>query len=103
MTKKTRNSNFSFFFLLLIIFFCINTLTRMDKAPTPDYSEIRQLFEQEKVESFEFTDATTLVLEMRDAEEGEETLEYQIYSFELFYEDLNDLVQEQKAEGIIHS
>ena len=103
MTKKTRNSNFSFFFLLLIIFFCINTLTRMDKAPTPDYSEIRQLFEQEKVESFEFTDATTLVLEMRDAEEGEETLTYQIYSFELFYEDLNDLVQEQKAEGVIHS
>ena len=103
MTKKKRSSNFSFFFLLLIIFFCISSLTKMDKAPAPDYSEIRQLFEQEKVESFEFTDATTLVLEMRDAEEGEETLEYQIYSFELFYEDLNDLVQEQKTEGVIHS
>ena len=103
MTKKTRSSNFSFFFLLLIIFFCINSLTKMDKAPAPDYSEIRQLFEQEKVESFEFTDATTLVLEMRDAEDGEETLKYQIYSFELFYEDLNDLVQEQKAKGVIHS
>ena len=103
MTKKTRSSNFSFFFLLLIIFFCISSLTKMDKAPAPDYSEIRQLFEHEKVESFEFTDATTLVLEMRDAEEGEETLTYQIYSFELFYEDLNDLVQEQKAEGVIHS
>ena len=25
----------------------------MDKAPAPDYSEIRQLFEQEKVESFD--------------------------------------------------
>ena len=103
MTRKTRGSNFSLIMLILIIFVCINGLWRMDQKPAPDYSEIRQLFEQEKVESFNFTDTTTLVLNLRDAEEGEGTLQYQIYSFELFYEDLNDLVQEQKAKGVITS
>ena len=103
MTRKTRGSNFSLIMLILIIFVCINGLWRMDQKPAPDYSEIRQLFEQEKVESFKFTDTTTLVLNLRDAEEGEGTLQYQIYSFELFYEDLNDLVQEQKAKGVITS
>ena len=103
MTKKHRSSNFSFLFLALIILLCMNLLPRMDQKPTPDYSEIRQMFEQEKVESFEFTDRTTLILNLRNAEEGEEALAYEIYSFELFYEDLNDLVQEQKAKGVITS
>ena len=65
MTKKHRSSNFSFLFLALIILLCMNLLTRMDQKPTPDYSEIRQMFEQEKVESFEFTDRTTLILNLR--------------------------------------
>ena len=102
MTKKIRRSNFSGLFLFLLIFVCINSLLRMDQPAAPDYSEIRQLFEQEKVESFEFADSTTLVLTLRDAAEGE-ALKYEIHSFELFYEDLNDLVQEQKAKGVITS
>ena len=100
MTKKTRRPSLSGLVLILIIIACINSLWKMDQPAAPDYSEIRQLFEQEKVESFKFTDTTTLVLNLRDAEEGEGTLQYQIYSFELFYEDLNDLVQEQKAKGV---
>ena len=103
MTKKTRRPSLSGLVLILIIIACINSLWKMDQPAAPDYSEIRQLFEQEKVESFKFTDTTTLVLNLRDAEEGEGTLQYQIYSFELFYEDLNDLVQEQKAKGVITS
>ena len=102
MTKKTRRSNFSGLMLFLLIFVCINSLLRMDQPPAPDYSEIRQLFEQEKVESFDFTDSTTLTLKLRDAAE-DETVQYEIHSFELFYEDLNDLVQEQKAKGVITS
>ena len=100
MTKKTRRSNFSGFLLILLIFFCINSLLRMDQPAAPDYSEIRQLFEQEKVEEFEFADSNTLVLKLRDAGE-DKAVQYEIYSFELFYEDLNDLVQEQKAKGVI--
>ena len=103
MTKKHRSSNFSFLFLALIIFLCMNLISRMDQKPAPDYSQIRQMFEQERVESFSFTDPNTLVLKLRDAAEGEESLRCQIYSFELFYEDLNDLVQEQKAKGVITS
>ena len=100
MTKKTRRSNFSGFLLILLIFFCINSLLRMDQPAAPDYSEIRQLFEQEKVEEFEFADSNTLILKLRDAGE-DKAVQYEIYSFELFYEDLNDLVQEQKAKGVI--
>ena len=32
---------------------------------------------------------------------GSETVRYELYSFQLFYDDFNDLVQEQYAEGII--
>ena len=103
MTKKNRSSNFSFILLALVIVLCMNWLWQMDRTPAPDYSEIRQMFEQEKVESFEFTDSTTLVLKLRDAAEDENGLQYQIYSFELFYEDLNELVQAQKAKGVITS
>ena len=32
---------------------------------------------------------------------GSETVRYELYSFQLFYDDFNDLVQQQYAEGII--
>ncbi len=102
MTKQ-RASNFSFVFLLLVIFLCVSWLWRMEQTPAPAYSEIRQMFEQEKVESFTFKDANTLVLHLRDAKEGQDTVQYPIYSFELFYTDLHELVAAQKEKGVITS
>ena len=43
----------------------------------------------------------TLTLELREPVNGSETVRYELYSFQLFYDDFNDLVQQQYAEGII--
>ena len=103
MTKQHRTSNFSVLFLALVIFLCLSWIWQMNQGPTLEYSQVRQLFEQEKVESFAFKDANTVELHLREKVEGQEIVPCQIYSFELFYEDLNELIQEQKAEGIITS
>ena len=59
-----------------------------------------QLFEQEKVKSFTVQD-TTLTLKLREAVDGKTELRKELYDFDLFYDDLNDLVVEQKAAGIL--
>ena len=90
--------------LLLVVIFAACLLWVMgDSMPDeePGYSQVRQLFQQEKVEEFTITSDAVLIMKLRDAAEGSETLSYQLYDFQLFYDDFNDLVQEQAAKGII--
>ena len=104
MTRQNRASNFSFLFLALVMLVCFSWLWRMDNStPQLDYSQVRQQFEQENVESFDFTDEHTLVLNLRREVEGSKTVRYQMYDVDLFFQDMNDLILEQKAKGIITS
>ena len=107
MTKQNRTTNLSVLLLLLVIVLCASYLLRMDnKVPQLEYSQIRQLFEQEKVESVTFPDEHTLELHLREKVKSlgdTDTVRYRIYDFAIFYEDLNDLIVEQKAAGIITS
>ena len=70
------------------------------KEPEISYAEVVQLFEQEKVKSFTVSD-TTLTLKLHEAVNGKTELRKDLYDFDLFYDDLNALVQQQKAAGII--
>ena len=102
MTKQHRASNLSFLLLALVIVLCMNWIWRLNQQEDAvTYAEVVQLFEQEKVASFSFSDSHTLNLTLRDQPEDQALIRYQIYDFSLFYNDLNDLVQEQKAKGII--
>ena len=102
MTKQTRLSNLSFVLLAIVILLCVNWLWQSDsQADQMEYSQVRQLFLQEKVESFSIDSGGTLTMELRGQEDGEEPVRYELYSFQLFYDDFNDLVQEQYADGII--
>ena len=102
MTKQTRLSNLSFILLAIVILLCVNWLWQSDsQADQMEYSQVRQLFLQEKVESFSIDSGGTLTMELRGQEDGEEPVRYELYSFQLFYDDFNDLVQEQYADGII--
>ena len=107
MTKQNRTTNLSVLLLLLVIVLCASYLLRMDnQVPQLEYSQIRQLFEQEKVESVTFPDEHTLELHLREKVKSlgdTDTVRYRIYDFAIFYEDLNDLIVEQKAAGIITS
>ena len=85
--------------LLMIVFLCISWLTALNRQDEMTYDQMVQLFEQQKVESFRFTDSSTLVMQLHDGS----TARCRIHDYTLFYNDLNDLVKEQKAAGILTS
>lgn len=104
MTKQNRTSMLSMILLGLVILVCAGLLWRMDNQTAQlEYSQVRQLFLQEKVESLSISTDNTLTLRLREELEGSKTVRYKLYSFQLFYDDLNDLVQEQTAKGVIQS
>lgn len=104
MTKQNRTSTLSMILLGLVILVCAGLLWRMDNQTAQlEYSQVRQLFLQEKVESLSISTDNTLTLKLREELEGSKTVRYKLYSFQLFYDDLNDLVQEQTAKGVIES
>ena len=85
--------------LMLIVILCVSWLTQLNQRDEMTYDEMVQLFEQQKVESFQFTDSSTLVMQLHDGS----TARCRIHDYTLFYNDLNDLVKEQKAAGILTS
>ena len=85
--------------LLMIVFLCISWLTALNRQDEMTYDQMVQRFEQQKVESFQFTDSSTLVMQLHDGS----TARCRIHDYTLFYNDLNDLVKEQKAAGILTS
>ena len=97
MVKK--RPNISILPLLLIVILCISWLTQLSRQDEMTYDQMVQLFEQQKVESFQFTDSSTLVMQLHDGS----TARCRIHDYTLFYNDLNDLVKEQKAAGILTS
>ena len=60
MVKK--RPNISILPLLLIVILCISWLTQLSRQDEMTYDQMVQLFEQQKVESFQFTDSSTLVM-----------------------------------------
>nr|WP_325297760.1 ATP-dependent zinc metalloprotease FtsH [uncultured Dysosmobacter sp.] len=102
MTKNNRVSNFSFIFLALVIFLCMSWLWQANsQTPQLEYSQVRQLFLQEKVEAFSIDDSHTLTMTLREELDGSRTVRYRLYDFQLFYDDMNQLVQDQYAKGVI--
>ena len=104
MTKQHRASNFSFLFLALVIFLCLSWIWQTNgQAEQVEYSQVRQMFLQEKVKSFDISSGLTLTMTLREEVNGSTTVRYKLYDFQLFYDDLNDLVQEQYAKGVIEA
>ena len=100
----TRQSRFymSYIFLGFIVLLCVTWVWRADtQVPELEYSQVRQLFLQEKVESFAIGTNKTLVMHLREEVQGSKTVRYRLYDFQLFYDDLNDLVQQQYGRGVI--
>ena len=78
---------------LLVVMYLARTMSRQNDIT---YGEMRQLFVQEKVQSFAIND-TRLTATLKD----QTTATCHIHDFALFYDDLNDLVVEQYEKGII--
>ncbi|WP_295584140.1 ATP-dependent zinc metalloprotease FtsH [uncultured Oscillibacter sp.] len=104
MTKQSRASGASFIFLVVVIVACLSWLWQADTRGTQlDYAQVYQLFQQERVESFTIDANNTLTMNLTDELNGSKTVRYRLHDFQLFYDQLDDLVKEQSAKGIIKS
>ena len=103
MSKQNRTSNLSFLMLGLVILLCLSWVWQLNsQGDRMEFSQVEQLFRQEKVESFVIRD-NTLLMTLRGEPEGRNTLRYELYDFDLFYDSLSELVEEQAARGVITS
>ena len=102
MTQQERRpSLFLYLVLLLAGLVLIGRWAQQPRAEQPSYAEVKELFMQQKVRSFTVAD-TELTLVLRDPETGgSRTVTKDLYDFDLFYEDLNGLIEQQYAGGII--
>lgn len=55
------------------------------------------------MESFTIDANNTLTMNLTDELNGSKTVRYRLHDFQLFYDQLDDLVKEQSAKGIIKS
>lgn len=103
--KKFSRHTAELFGLLLVLcaVLLFNLVLNANRSPSMEYSQIKELFTQEKVRSFTTKDGVlTMILRSEDGSDPQ-TITYQLPSFAVFYEDMNDLVEEQYAKGILQS
>ena len=84
--------------LMVILAVCAVSyvVSTMRTAGDIPYSELRQYFLEEKVQEFSISD-TRITAKLK----GGSTVTSDLYDFDLFYQDLNELVQKQYDSGII--
>ena len=98
--RKTKDIGFYVLILVVLIAVIFLLLSNHETETEMKYSEVRTLFEEEKVRSFA-VDGETLILSFREPQNGRYTASYSLYSFGVFYEDLHELIDQQWHDGII--
>ena len=86
--------------VVLVFFMVVNMIQGMDRQDDPSYSQIRTYFEQERVKRFQLKD-DTLTLELRGEGDAVSTVTCQLGDTRLFYDDLRELIDAQRRQGII--
>jgi cell division protease FtsH len=86
--------------LLLLMIFAVNTVQQMDEADDPTYSQVRTLFEQEKVKYF-VLNGNDLGLQIREEGDKVSTVHYQLSDLSVFYSDLHELIDQQHESGVL--
>ncbi len=101
-SKRARDLGF-YVLLIAIMIAVIFTMTgNTDTKELKNYSDLVDLFENERVQSFT-TEGNTIILEVR-TENGEpptEEVMYDLYSFSVFYNDFSELIKEQYESGAL--
>ena len=96
--KKFTLRDAAFYALILVILVgTLWTLQNMNTGEKPTYAQVRRALEQQQVETVLVDKNNNLTMLLKDGS----TLTYELYSFELFYEDFNDTVVNQWRAGII--
>ena len=100
MTQQTKRPNLLPYLLVLLVLVGVYGFMNKPVEAEPSYAEVRELFESEQVSAFTVTD-TTLRMKLREPIDGKTELKKDLFSVSLFYDDLGELIEQQKADGII--
>ena len=101
--KKKSYGNIGFYIVIFVILLAtVLILLNEGDSSSISYAEVKDLFRNEQVESFTLED-NVLYLELNKAYEGQTLIIYRLAYFEVFYNDLWDLIDQQYAAGIIKS
>lgn len=87
-------------FVALILALSVTFLQNMNRRDAVSYAQMRSFLEQEKVDTVAVKDHT-VTLTLKEPVNGKSAVTYEIYSFDLFYDDFNDLIVRQWERGII--
>ena len=96
MTERRKISFGTILMVILAVCVVAYVVSTMRTAGDIPYSELRQYFLEEKVQEFSISD-TRITAKLK----GGSTVTSDLYDFDLFYQDLNELVQKQYDSGII--
>ncbi len=86
--------------VILMMAFAVTTLQQMDRDDSPDYSQIRTYFIQERVKYFSLKD-NTLTLTLKEADDKTSTVSYQLANLYVFYSDMHELIDQQLSSGVL--
>lgn len=94
-----NNGKIIIFYILLIVGTLVLSTALLGPAEGKkmQYSEVVELFQNEKVDSFVVKNDNTLMLSTKDGED----LSFKLRDLSIFERDLKDLILEQKKDGII--
>ena len=102
--NRNRVRDIGFYVLLAVIIIAIVYTMNLDSKvnEVSSYSDLADLFENEKVESFR-TEGNTIILQVRTGNPDDPIIEqqYSLYSFSVFYQDFGELIREQHQSGVL--
>ena len=98
MTKQRNRPGMGLYFAILLLLLCAYyVFFGASRAPDVSYAQVRDLFQREQVASFIIRDGDELYMALKSGE----TVHNELGSAELFWEDLGDLIREQKDRAVI--
>lgn len=100
MRRNTHKDYVLYLMILLALIGIFWYLTGNHTTTSVSYSKMVQLFESEQVDSFTVQN-NVVSMKLKKAVDGKEEASCSVSSFDAFYNDLNDLIQKQKTEGIL--
>ena len=102
--NNQKNTLLPSLLFLVVVAALVLVVGRLSSAPAKQlsYSEVLELFETEQVESF-VLEGSTLTLTLRDADANTSSPYAKIGDTETFHKDLDALIDEQSAGGVLTS
>ena len=87
--------------LLVLVFVAFGFCRQTTAHSSHSYAELRDLILSEQVEEVVCDEDSVTLLLKKPTDTGETQVTFPLYSFQLFYQDFNQVLQEQKDAGVL--